>query len=58
MMDYSVIIEVLSSYDVSVERCMATGGAAELLIDGRPVPLKLNSIDDSPHPVTTPPEFC
>lgn len=37
---------------------MAAGGAAELLIDGRPVMLKPNLINDSPHPVTTPPEFC
>jgi uncharacterized protein (DUF362 family) len=58
MMDQNVIIEVFSSYDVSVERCMAAGGAAELLIDGRPVMLKPNLINDSPHPVTTPPEFC
>ncbi len=37
---------------------MAAAGAAELLEDGRPVVLKPNLVNDSPHPVTTPPVFC
>jgi uncharacterized protein (DUF362 family) len=41
-----------------VARCMAAGEAASLLRDGRPVMLKPNLINASPHPVTTPPALC
>jgi len=53
-----VASEIFTSYDTSVGRCMAAGGAAHLLADGRPVMLKPNLINTSPHPVTTPPAFC
>lgn len=46
------------SYDQSVPRCMTEAGAAEVLKNGRPVMLKPNLINASPHPVTTPPAFC
>jgi uncharacterized protein (DUF362 family) len=37
---------------------MTAGGAADLLSSDRPVMLKPNLINASPHPVTTPPELC
>lgn len=53
-----VISEIFSDYETSVTRCMAAGGAADLLAAGRPVMLKPNLINASPHPVTTSPAFC
>ncbi len=53
-----VATENFASYAVSVQRCMAAAGAAALLSGGRPVMLKPNLVNDSPHPVTTPPELC
>lgn len=50
--------EDFTTYSESVDRCMAAAGAAALLGDGRPVMLKPNLVNDSPHPVTTPPELC
>lgn len=57
-MDQIVASEIFTRYDLSVGRCMAAGGAAEVLMDGRPVMLKPNLVNASPHPVTTPPDFC
>jgi hypothetical protein len=57
-MDQKIACELFTSYEASVDRCMAAGGAAGLLLDGRPVMLKPNLINASPHPVTTPPDFC
>jgi uncharacterized protein (DUF362 family) len=37
---------------------MCAAGAARLLNRGRPVMLKPNLVNASPHPVTTPPDFC
>ncbi len=37
---------------------MAAAGAVELLAGMRPVMLKPNLVNGSPHPVTTPPAFC
>ena len=54
----SVAIETFSDYAQSVGACMAAGGIATLLADGRPVMLKPNLINATPHPVTTPPFFC
>lgn len=57
-MTQAVISETFTSYDSSVGKCMEAGGAAGILTDGRPVMLKPNLINASPHPVTTPPAFC
>lgn len=54
----NVVTENFTSYGVSVGRCMAAAGAAALLAEGRPVMLKPNLVNDSHHPVTTPPAFC
>jgi uncharacterized protein (DUF362 family) len=57
-MAQNCISEVFTSYEASVGRCMAAGGAKSLFDDGRPVMLKPNLINASPHPVTTPPALC
>jgi uncharacterized protein (DUF362 family) len=57
-MDNKVVIEKFISYNITVSRCMTAGGAHSLLDQGRPVMLKPNLVNASPHPVTTPPQFC
>ncbi len=57
-MGQSVVSEIFSNYKTSVGRCMKAGGASALLANGRPVMLKPNLINASPHPVTTPWVFC
>ncbi len=54
----SVVTEHFSSFVESVHRCMAAAGAAALLAGDRPVMLKPNLVNDSPHPVTTSAPFC
>lgn len=54
----NVVNEIFDTYEASVHRAMAAGGAADLLGSDRPVMLKPNLINASPHPVTTPPEMC
>lgn len=53
-----VLNEPFIDYDTTVDRCMATAGVADLLVAGRPVMLKPNLVNDSPHPVTTAPALC
>lgn len=53
-----VVKERFNGYAATVNRCMDNVGAASLLSDGRPVMLKPNLVNASPHPVTTPPELC
>lgn len=50
--------ELFTSYTETVGRCMVSAGAAALLAANRPVMLKPNLVNASPHPVTTPPAFC
>lgn len=50
--------QIFTSYKQSVSQCMYASGAANLLVQGRPVMLKPNLVNDSPHPVTTSPAFC
>ncbi len=57
-MNHPVIRTTFTSYETTVGRCMETAGAADLPGGGRPVMLKPNLINASPHPVTTPPAFC
>jgi uncharacterized protein (DUF362 family) len=57
-MDFSVVNEVFRGYPETVEKSLHAAGAAALLASGRPVMLKPNLINDSPHPVTTPPALC
>jgi uncharacterized protein (DUF362 family) len=57
-MNRNVATEKFTSYAESVARCMARTGVATLLAENRPVMLKPNLVNDSPHPVTTPPAFC
>ncbi len=57
-MTMQVFSEEFFDYETSVDACMAAAGAAELSSDGRAVMLKPNLVNDSPHPVTTPPAFC
>ena len=57
-MNHSVISETFTGYSTTVQRCMAAAGAADLFATGRPVMLKPNLINTSPHPVTTPPGLC
>lgn len=49
---------LFTDYPETVDRCMSAAGAAALLADGRPVMLKPNLVNASPHPVTTPPALC
>lgn len=53
-----VIQETLSRYSQTVKCCMERAGIEKLLADKRPVMLKPNLVNATPHPVTTPPEFC
>lgn len=57
-MNPNVVSEGFAGYAASVSRCMAASGASVLLAKGRPVMLKPNLVNDSPHPVTTSPAFC
>ncbi len=57
-MNHQVISEKFDNYEASVNRAMTAGGAADLLGNGRPVMLKPNLVNASPHPVTTPPALC
>ncbi len=57
-MTQAVVSHIFSDYATSVQQCMQAGGMAQRLTDGRPVMLKPNLINASPHPVTTPPAFC
>ena len=57
-MQAHVVNHVFSGYAESVDRCMAAAGAAAMFFGDRPVMLKPNLVNDSPHPVTTPPELC
>ncbi len=57
-MAHQVVTEKFVDYQTSVGACMAAAGAVELFADGRPVMLKPNLVNASPHPVTTPPAFC
>ncbi|MGD9309242.1 MAG: DUF362 domain-containing protein [Desulfosarcina sp.] len=50
--------DVFSGYAQTVARCMQAAGAGAVLDGKRPVMLKPNLVNDSPHPVTTPPAFC
>lgn len=56
--DSPVISLPFADYASTVDECMAAAGAANLLADGRPVLLKPNLVNDSPHPVTTPTDMC
>ena len=57
-MQASVVNQAFSGYAESVARCMAAAGADRLLGTARPVMLKPNLVNASPHPVTTPPALC
>lgn len=57
-MDAIVACKTFSDYESTVCLCMTEAGAADLLNDGRPVMLKPNLINASPHPVTTPAALC
>lgn len=57
-MTKAVVCKKFIRYEETVFQCMAAGGAEELLVHGRPVMLKPNLINTSPHPVTTSPAFC
>jgi hypothetical protein len=45
----SVISEPFIDYETTVTRCMDIAGALNLLGDGRPIMLKPNLVNDSPH---------
>jgi uncharacterized protein (DUF362 family) len=57
-MNPPVIRTPFTSYEATVGCCMEDAGAADVLVGGRPVMLKPNLINASPHPVTAPPAFC
>jgi uncharacterized protein (DUF362 family) len=57
-MKQDVINEIVSDYESTVDRCLSTAGIADLLANGRPIMLKPNLVNDSPHPVTTPPALA
>lgn len=57
-MEFNVITEPFTNYRETVARCMLKAGEHDLLAEGRPVMLKPNLVNDSPHPVTTSPVFC
>jgi hypothetical protein len=52
-----VVCEKFNDYASTVSPCLTMGGAEALFSDGRPVMLKPNLINASPHPVTTPRPF-
>ena len=54
----SVINEPFVDYETTVTRCMDAGKSVSLFTDGRPIMLKPNLVNDSPHPITTPPALC
>ena len=54
----NVINEPVVDYDTTVARCLSAAGLADRLEGGRPILLKPNLVNDSPHPVTTPPALC
>lgn len=51
----SVVNEPFVDYETTVARCVEEAGATVLITDGRPIMLKPNLVNDSPHPITTPP---
>ena len=53
-----VVSQIFAGYGESVGRCMTAAGVATLFPSDRPVMLKPNLVNDSPHPVTTPPALC
>jgi len=53
-----VVVEPFISYAETVNCCLKDAGLPLLLADDRPVMLKPNLVNDSPHPVTTPPALC
>lgn len=57
-MTQKVVVENFTDYVSSVNACMTAAGAVELFETVRPVMLKPNLVNASPHPVTTPPAFC
>jgi uncharacterized protein (DUF362 family) len=57
-MKNQVVMEKFVSYEKTVSHCLEKAGAENILTEGRPVMLKPNLVNDSPHPVTTPPAFC
>ncbi len=57
-MNSNVVTVNFTNYKASVTQCMEKAGAATILADNRPVMLKPNLVNASPHPVTTPPAFC
>ena len=57
-MKQDVINEIVSDYESTVDRGLSTAGIGDLLNNGRPIMLKPNLVNDSPHPVTTPPAGC
>ncbi len=57
-MNTEVVNEIFCDYGQTVARCMTAGGAPGLLETGRPVMLKPNLVNASPHPVTTAAAFC
>lgn len=57
-MNNRIISLEFTAYNKTVAECMEAAGAPEILSNGRPVMLKPNLINDSPHPITTSPSFC
>jgi uncharacterized protein (DUF362 family) len=53
-----VIAEKFVNYTESAAHCMFAAGLPAILEQDRPVMLKPNLVNASPHPVTTPPAFC
>ena len=51
----SVVSEPFVDYETTVSRCMDIAGVVNLLGDGRPIMLKPNLVNNSPHPITAPP---
>jgi uncharacterized protein (DUF362 family) len=56
--DRLVLNEPFIDYDTTVNRCMDAAGAKGLFKGGRPIMLKPNLVNDSPHPITTAPSMC
>ena len=53
-----ISVEKFTTYQLTVAESMRKAGGEELLSGTRPVMLKPNLVNDSPHPVTTSPAFC
>lgn len=57
-MTQALINEIFVDYHTTIAKCLSAAGLTDVLAERRPIMLKPNLVNDSPHPVTTPPALC